>query len=74
MGVFVSYGGCFYILGMSSCKCSAKAAQCGSANRCHWAVARFFSFYSGGGEDAKEEVMAGFLAGPQPLLSWRPIS
>ena len=52
MGVFVSYGG-FYILGMSSCKCSVKAAQCGSANRCHWSVARFFSFHSGGGEDAR---------------------
>jgi len=52
IGVFVSYGG-FYILGRSSCKCTAKAAQCGSANRCHWSVARFLSFHSGGGEDAR---------------------
>ena len=28
-------------------------AWSGSANRCHWSVARFFSFHSGGGEDAR---------------------
>jgi len=73
MGVFVSYGG-FYILGMSSCKCSVKAAQCGSANRCHWAVARFFSFYSGGGEDARRRLWRGFWLVRSHWLSWRPIS
>ena len=77
ISVFVSCGG-FYIFqvvpGRSSCKCSANAPQCGTANRCHWAVASLFSFHFGDCEDAKRRLWRFFWLVRSHWLSWRPIS